>query len=51
MGNIGNRATATTTAAAKNSVIAVGSSQSTLGSSNIQYVAFYISQGPTYDNR
>ncbi len=50
MGNIGNRATATTTAAAK-SVIAVGSSQSTLGSSNIQYVAFYSSQGPTYDNR
>ena len=31
--------------------IAVGSSESTLASTNVSYVAYYSSQGPTYDNR
>lgn len=31
--------------------ISVGSSETTLGSSDISYVAFYSSKGPTYDNR
>lgn len=32
-------------------MIAVGSSQTTLGSSNISYVAWYSSKGPVYDGR
>jgi hypothetical protein len=32
-------------------VITVGSSETTLGSTNIDNVAFYSSKGPTYDNR
>jgi subtilisin family serine protease len=32
-------------------VVAVGSSQTSLSSTNIDYVAFYSSKGPTYDNR
>jgi serine protease AprX len=35
---------------AKN-VIAVGSSESTFDSADINYVAYYSSQGPTYDGR
>lgn len=37
-------------AAAKN-VIAVGSSESTLDSTDINYIAYYSSKGPTYDGR
>lgn len=37
-------------AAAKN-VVAVGSSESTLDSKDINYVAYYSSKGPTYDGR
>ena len=32
-------------------VVGVGSSESTLDSTSIDYVAYYSSQGPTYDNR
>lgn len=32
-------------------IIAVGSSETTLDSSNITYVAFYSSKGPAYDGR
>jgi len=42
--------TITIDASAKN-VIAVGSSETTLGSTDIDYVAFYSSKGPTYDGR
>jgi len=31
--------------------VAVGSSETTYGGPNISYVAFYSSQGPTYDLR
>jgi hypothetical protein len=31
--------------------LAIGSSESSLGSPNISYIAFYSSQGPTFDNR
>jgi len=47
---MGTRSSITTSGAAKNP-ITVGSSQTTLGSQNIGYVAFYSSQGPTYDGR
>jgi hypothetical protein len=50
-GNNGNGAKTITVESASKNVIAVGSSQTTLGSSDINYVAFYSSKGPTYDNR
>ena len=37
-------------ASAKN-VVAVGSSESTYLSTDIDYVSYFSSQGPTYDNR
>lgn len=49
-GNVGKVSSVTREASAKNT-IAIGSSETTLGSSNISYVAFYSSRGPTYDNR
>lgn len=51
-GNSGQQGLRTVTqqAAGKNNV-AVGSSETTYGGPNITYVAFYSSQGPTYDGR
>eukprot|EP00981_Chlorochromonas_danica_P002933 scaffold600_cov193-Ochromonas_danica.AAC.9 len=49
-GNIGKVSSITRESAGKN-VVSVGSSETTLGSSNIAYIAFYSSRGPTYDNR
>eukprot|EP01031_Cornospumella_fuschlensis_P029204 gene29204-35252_t len=49
-GNVGNVRSITRESSSKN-VISVGSSHTTLGSSNITYVAFYSSRGPVYDNR
>jgi hypothetical protein len=37
-------------ASGKNTIV-VGSSETTLGGPNITYIAYYSSQGPTYDNR
>jgi hypothetical protein len=53
-GNFGadgmGQSTTTMESSAKN-VIAVASGQTTLGSANISYVAWYSSKGPTYDGR
>ncbi len=49
-GNGNGDRTVTIDASAKN-VVAVGSEQTTLGSTDINYVAFYSSKGPTYDSR
>lgn len=42
--------TMTSQASAKN-VIAVGASESTYNSKSAEYVAYFSSQGPTYDGR
>lgn len=49
-GNGNGDRTITIEGSAKN-VITIGSSETTLGSSDIANVAFYSSKGPTYDNR
>jgi len=49
-GNGNGIGTITMEASGKN-MLAVGSSQTTLGSSNISYIAWYSSKGPTYDGR
>jgi subtilisin family serine protease len=50
-GDNGEGAMTVTMESTSKNVIAVGSSETTLSSTNIDYVAFYSSKGPTYDNR
>jgi|Transcript_14518 serine protease AprX len=50
-GNNGDGSKTVTIESCSKNVIAVGSSQTTLGSQDIGYVAFYSSKGPAYDQR
>lgn len=50
-GDYGDGSKTITMEATGKNIIAIGSSETTLNSANINYIAYYSSQGPAYDNR